>query len=300
MNIVLSFIGKLPNYIVDCVHQVRCFTDSPIYIIMNDSNSIFVEQLKKYNVNIINYADVIHYHFINIANQNISKFHIVHGLGDRKELFLRSLERFFLLHNLMKLKELKNCFFMELDNLIYDDPNNWLEKFSTKQLCYMYDNKDRCSSGIMYVKQSSSLTNLLEYFLQYIQFSNEFLNEMTCLYRYYEKNKDDIQLLPVYWKNESKHRYANDNFDTYNSIFDAAAIGVYLLGADSFHHNGEIKLGLHNFCSDINYTSNIFKWIEDDKGRKRPYILNGDTWLLINNLHVHSKALHTGLSLPLS
>ena len=301
MNIVLSFIGKLPNYVVDSVHQIRTFSESPIYIIINDEESPYVSQLSKYNVNLIKYNDVIDTHFINTANNNIHKFMIVPGLGDRSQLFIRSFERFFLLHNLMKLKNLKNCFFMELDNLIYDDPNVWLEEFSKKELCFMYDNTDRCSSGIMYVKQSSSLTYLLDFFTVFIETSREFMSEMTCLYRYHELHTDEVQLLPIYWQNNSnisELAYKNDFYN--NSIFDAAAIGVFLLGNDPHHTKGKIVIGNKNEWSAIDYTNEKFIWKKDELNRNKPYIWDGEKWLLINNLHVHSKALNTGLSLPLT
>ena len=299
MNIILSFIGKVPNYMVDCVHQIRCFSKSPVYIIIDDIQSPYIVDLLKYNINIVNYGDVIDADFVKTVNENFNKFLIIHGLGDRSHLFIRAFERFFLLHNLMKTKNLENCFFMEVDNLIYDDPENWLRPFSKNELCYMYDNIDRCSSGIMYIKRPSSLIHLLEYFTDYIKHSNEFMNEMTCLYRYYDSHKDEVQLLPIYWKNDINNQLVYNNFDVYNdSIFDAASIGIYLLGQEPFHNNGQIILGKKNPFSEIDYTHNEFTWKRDSEGRNKPYIWDGERWLLINNLHVHSKDLTSGLSLP--
>ena len=183
MNIVLSFVGRLPSYIIECVHQIRCFSESPVYLIIDDIDSIYVSQLIQFNVIIINYKNVVDNIFLDTANSNIQKFCIINELGDRKHLFIRAMERLFLLRNLMVFKSLENCFFMELDNLIYDDPNNWLTNFSKSELCYMFDNVDRCSSGIMYAKQQASLDGLLEYMIEFIRNSNYFMNEMTCLYR---------------------------------------------------------------------------------------------------------------------
>ena len=33
--IVLSFIGKTQSYLNECIHQIRLFTDKPIYYIYN-------------------------------------------------------------------------------------------------------------------------------------------------------------------------------------------------------------------------------------------------------------------------
>jgi hypothetical protein len=80
MNIVLSFIGKFPNYIIDSVHQIRCFTSSSIYLILDDIQSPHISSLLKYNVNIIYYNDVIDEHFLTIVNNNFSKFLIISDL----------------------------------------------------------------------------------------------------------------------------------------------------------------------------------------------------------------------------
>jgi len=52
--------------------------------------------------------------------------------------------------------------------------------------------------------------------------------------------------------------------------------------------------------SAIDYSVEKIKWELDEKGRKKPYIWNGYKWILVNNLHVHSKDLINGLSLPMS
>ena len=52
----------------------------------------------------------------------------------------------------------------------------------------MFDNYNRCSSGIMYVKNFMSLEGYLEFNIDFINNSNEFLDEMTTLYKYYLLN----------------------------------------------------------------------------------------------------------------
>ena len=304
MFIGLSFIGTLPNYVVDCVHQIRCFFQGDIYLILNDLNSPFAKIcIEKYNIKIVNYDDVSHEEFNIVLNENQKKFVIVHGLTGREELFIRCLERFFLLQNLMKNQNLNDCLFIELDNLIYDDPNNWLNEFSKHELCYMFDNVDRYASGIMYVKNHESLNGFLTNILNFIRYGNEFLNEMTCLARWYEKseeNKKKIQLLPIYWKNNTTPLLAHENYGKYgDSIFDAASIGIFLLGMDTYHTNGNVELGLKGKWSAVDYTQQKFEWILDEQGRKKPFIWDGEKWVLINNLHVHSKQLQNGLSLPI-
>ena len=126
-------------------------------------------------------------------------------------------------------------------------------------------------------------------------------SELCRLSRYYELNKDDVFLLPIYWNDSNISNEACINYGAYGeSIFDALAIGIFLLGEDSYHNNGDVVCGKKNKSSEIDYTKNVFEW-KIVNNLKKPFIWNGNCWILINNLHVHSKELHNGLSahLPL-
>ena len=46
MFVALSFAGKLPEYVVDCVHQLRLFYDGDIVIILDDMNSPYLSILE--------------------------------------------------------------------------------------------------------------------------------------------------------------------------------------------------------------------------------------------------------------
>jgi len=302
MIVCLTFIGKLPKYIIESIHQIRCYYNDEIYLIINDIDSIHIEFIKKYNVTIIDYKDVVCYNFLEVAQKNQNKFCYVDGLLDRRELFIRSFERFFVLKNLLQQKELNDCLFLELDNLIYDNPYNWVDIFSKNELCYMYDNENRFSSGLMYVKNHVALDGFLECILNFINNSSEFLTEMTVLSIYYEANKDKVEVLPTFWIETETNipPIAYLNYHKYNdSIFDALAIGCNLLGLDPFHTGGAIQTNLKAPWCAIDYTKLSFEWKIDELGRKKPYVWNGEKWLLINNLHVHSKDLLSGLSTPL-
>ena len=298
MFVTLSFIGKLPSYIIECVHQIRTYFDGDIYLILNDFNSEYIEKLEKYNIILVNYEIVKSNEFLEIVNKYKHKFEIVPGLIGREELFIRSFERFYLVSNLMKKDNLNDCLFLELDNLIYEDPRNWFQIFN-KKLGIMYDNDERYSSGIMLIKDSKSLDKFLQYCLYFIQNSTKFINEMTALSEYYYNNIDDVEILPVYWNDSKVSIQAHQNFKKYNeTIFDAAAIGINLLGMDPYHTRGVIVKNKKNPISAIDYTQLKFEWKMNDNG-KRPYVWYGERWILINNLHVHSKDLLSGLSKPL-
>ena len=71
MNIVLSYIGPLPEYTIDCIKQIRLFnTTSPIYLILDDIESQYIKQLEQYNVTLISYETVKHQDFLNLFETN--------------------------------------------------------------------------------------------------------------------------------------------------------------------------------------------------------------------------------------
>jgi len=177
MIICLSFIGTLPSYIVECVHQIRLFFSGDVYLIINDLESPYIDVMKQldFKVIVVDYAYVRSLVFDDLVSRKRENLFYIEDLKGREELILRSFERFFLLQNLMMGGHwndggnLKDCLFLELDNLIYDDPNKWVDIFSKNELCYMFDNINRFSSGIMYVKSWNSLTGLLNECMEYIE-----------------------------------------------------------------------------------------------------------------------------------
>lgn len=315
MNIVLSYVGPLPAYTVDCIQQIRLFSKCQIYIILDDVNSPCVKELETYNVTFIDYNTVKSQEFLNLFESHKKPFSVCDDLGDRRFIFMRSIERFFLLFNLMQQKALTDVLFMEIDNTIYDDPMNWFEQFSKKELCFMYDNEERFSCGLFYTKTATSLIPLLSGVFQNIHKYRDWYCDMAILYELYETEySKSILLLPTHTgvvvDDKKFFRKGDQPTDSLNTltcmnyglfgetIFDAAGMGVYLFGCDPFHSGGVV---VHNFSektwSHIKFSQYEYKWEKDSLERKIPYVNFGDgTWIRVNNLHIHSKDLKSALS----
>jgi hypothetical protein len=272
MNIVYSFIGKLPEYTIDSIYQTRLYCNNDIYLIYSDYNNKNIDKIKKYeNIHLIKYDD------INKNNLN---------------------ERTYLLYNLSKLLNLENILFLELDNLIYSDPNNWI-KHINKDVAFMIDNVDRASIGTSYFKNSNIIKKIIDYFdNNYLVNSNDtYINEMLAYHKFYEKYKDECFILPSFVDS----RYINsisENFNKFNSLFDPSSYGIFLLGYDEIHQSGENK-GIHKInqwgiIKDLNKDNVIWKNIE---GYIKPFFVHNNNYYLINNLHIHSKNLNMGLSI---
>jgi len=300
MILAYCFIGTLPSYAIDTIHQARLFYDGEIYFIVSDYTSEYLQILReKYNVTIINYDDISSTEFNDTINKYINKFEIVPNLKGREKLFIYSFERFFLLYNLMDKHNISNAFFVELDNLLYDDPRKWEEQFSKKDCAFMYDHNERCASGIFYVKNKETLFKINNSFLDYITYSSKFMSEMGALYEFWNENKDIIQILPTIWSSPTIPNVVHENYDKFNNtIFDAAALGIYLGGMDPHHTHGVIIKGLKWHHSLLDYSIYKYEWRLDEQERNVPFVFNTDNnmWIKINNLHIHSKQLADCLS----
>lgn len=298
MILTYCFVGPLPHYAIDTIYQARLFYKGIIYFIVSDIHSPYVSELKeKYDVSIIDYNEVIDDDFNHCITQHFDKFVIVPALKGREKLFIYSFERFFLLYHLMDQYQLSDIFFLELDNLIYDDPMKWESSFILNEMSYMYDGHRRCASGICFIRNKEILLKFMENCKHYIATDTEFISEMTALYQFWEANKDHVQLLPIHWPADHVPMETHIHYDKYqNTIFDAAALGICLTGLDPYHTGGVIVKGQKWRWSTIDYTKYTYKWVIDDKNRNIPYVLCGDTWVKINNLHIHSKDLKSNLS----
>lgn len=82
---------------------------------------------------------------------------------------------------------LDSIFFMELDNLIYKDPREWISSFKTHDMAYMKDNTNRYASGVCVLKKNTLLDTFLSEAIHYIVNDTEFISEMIFLSKFYEK-----------------------------------------------------------------------------------------------------------------
>jgi len=309
MNIVYAYIGPLPSYSVDTVHQTRLFFDGPLFFIVSDLSSAYVPVLQdRYNVTIVPYESVKDEGFQDIVEDNYSKFEIFEYLGARNKLMIYSFERFFVLNQLMKQKGLTDVLFMELDNLIYNDPRQWLPGFRQSGMAYMVDNIARASSGIAYIKNASFLEQFLNYCIVYIQAPTTIRpQEMSVLYYFWQENTHMVQFLPILWPSDSSGdgtdiQEASHTFSLYDSLFDAASLGICMGGLDLYHTGGTLIKGIKGPWSLFDYSGYRQEWQLDSQNRRIPYLWSETrkSWIRINNLHIHSKDLAPHLSVERS
>ena len=186
---------------------------------------------------------------------------------------------------------------MELDILMYTDPNVFLDVLKTKPYVFAYHNPGHCNTGIFYVKDSESLQPVLTTLDTY---KTNFRSEMTAFYDHYIKHPDTT-LFPLFFESNENSLFWKDYTQFHTYLFDGASMGIYLFGTDPFHTNGIIK------TKDIQHIEKYYLqtwnhgtivWIKNLNGLFIPYFRKNttDALLPIANLHIHSKDLLSAVS----
>ena len=187
-------------------------------------------------------------------------------------------KRIFYLYEFMKLYNIKNALHIENDVLLY----NKMEYNMENKIYLVMDSVNRCIPSIMYIPDYRHLTKLIE---NYIFDKNDMVN----LGNFYNKNRENILTFPIINDGKAKSMY-NKNYDTFQSIFDGAAIGQLLGGVDPRNISGN-TIGFVNETCEIKYNNYVFKWVLNEDNIKVPFINIDNKWILINNLNIHSKNL---------
>jgi hypothetical protein len=304
MDIVYAFLGRLPHYIVPTIHQARCFFDGPITLLVDDMESPYLEQLKPYNVTIVHAYDYVHLEFIQCVQENASKFCIAHKLGDRKLLFIRSFERFFLLQNWMTKHNKTDVLFLELDMLIYFKPSELLPILSKRELTFTHTQDNHKCSAFFYVKRVSALSDLNSYFLSYIRNPEHQSNisEMQAIWKWLEVPgvRERVWMLPGLWKDTQYHTDVWENFEAFQySLFDSLGIAILIDGPDSTHREEWERRGRVWWGVDVRYNEYSYTWKTID-GKRIVYLQDTNhNEYKVQALHVHNKHIEAFLSKPL-
>jgi hypothetical protein len=255
-------------------------------------------QIEVFNPILINYNTVISERFnTTCAKRNYA---IVDRLEDRKLLFMRSFERFYLLDELIKQHNLKYVWFMELDILMYTSPNTFIDRLKGVPVAFAYHRTDHCNSGIFYVKDSEAIQPILSTF---DNFTEGFISEMRALYAYSAKNKHESLFFPLVIKSTENHLYWKDIDKFNNYLFDGAILGMYYFGIDPIHTNGKIVTNNKQVYDMDKKFLNIWKygdliWQRNQDNLQIPYfkLKDSEQIIPIANLHIHSKDLKSAVS----
>jgi hypothetical protein len=295
-SIVYVHLGeKLPPYVSCATHQARLFNESADIIVIANKHAIDANNDELFQNDGVS--------FISCESLKESAEHTLFKQKSKLShgFWRKCTERFFLLDEFMQQNGLKDVFHLEYDNMLYANLEDLLPVFDKyPHMAAVFDNDDRCIPSFVYFAHKDAAKGLASYISQN---AHRGLNDMQIIARYKKENNDAIGNLPIITpaylethelRSSSGHvttcpdNYSN-NFEAFNSIFDAAAIGQFLGGIDP--RNGISKPGFINESCLFNPALLTFEWKPDEHERKIPYACFEKAKARINNLHVHSKNL---------
>lgn len=298
-NIVFIHIGNnLPSYTFEAIKQARLFNKNATIFLIACSD----ELLKNKD----HMDDVCPISLESLEESKDHSYFIKIKKGDtkvNKNFWRFTLERFFYLEEFASQYNLENIFHLENDVMLYVNLETLLPLFINhySNIAATFDNDNRCIAGFIYFKNKTALKNLSTFISKQAKTD---LNDMILLSYYRQlKGVDEIDFLPIIYPDYiNKHELLSitgnspstpsnyyKNFDQFESVFDAAALGQYLGGINP--KNGLKGPGFINEKCVFNPSYLNIIWIKDEENRSVPYMSYKDKLIRINNLHIHCKNL---------
>lgn len=302
--IVFIHIGKeIPDYAATAISQARLFNEECNIILIANEEALATFPKKKMDPKLI----VVTCESLVKTEEHLKFIRERPHSEFRDGFWNHTSERFLYLYDLFCQYEIQNVFHLEYDNMLYANVDELLPIMKT---CYTgiaatFDNDQRCIPGFIYIPNKEVMGNLASFFASH---ASKNYNDMECIALFKETYPNLIDNLPIimssYVKNHSlisalghtvkdASRFSN-HLESFQSIFDAAAIGQYLGGCDP--RLGYFPPGFINERCVFNASYLSYEWDLDERDRRVPFAIYDNKRYRINNLHIHSKKLWIFLS----
>ena len=283
MNFVLVALGKIPEYLNDCIYQIKkTQKKSKIFLLINKDSEyknknckiILVEKLKKSKE-----------HNLFIKKSRLAKD------SYRNFFWKYSIERLYYIDNFLNKENLNNVFHIENDVLLFQDLRLVFNKIKTYNFASVRDGVNRVIGSLIYIKNKRISKKI-------VQISNKYLNQndMKILSHLDYKIANSINLPLGEDLNFIKKSKNYKTIQKIPFIFDAAAIGQYIDGPHRKKLINRIIPGVKSLFKTNDGFANaetnlkIFDWKIKWKNKK-PYKEENNKLIPIANLHIHSKNL---------
>ena len=292
--VILVNLGVFQNYINDNIENLLNYDNKVILII--DKNLIkYVKNKEKIKIIISKELDTSYF------DRN-SK----HDRNFRQGFWKNASKRLFCVYEAMKKFNIKNCFHLENDVLIFGNVNEL--NVTNQKVHLVMDHEKRCIPSIVFIPEYNCLDDLIKNY-------NFKLDDMKNMAQFYNRNKFNIVTFPIINNNKNYPETSiyNEHFDTFKIIFDGAAIGQYLGGIDprneisknmvfnkeaineylntsGIKNNSSKSLGFINETTIIDYSKFKFLW-KSVNNKKKLFIIIDEEEIPVFNIHVHCKNL---------
>jgi len=269
VTIILVSVNKFQEYILTNIKQLLRLGHKNIYVI---TNARFFNSFDDYKdqITLINCEDLRPTH---------------QGVNEASDDFWHlTSSRFMYIYELMKRDNIQNVFHLENDVLIYYNCKTLLDKLDDN-FYIPFDSLNRNIASIIYVPNH----NIFKQILDHYDFSKNdmenfpIIKQKTNLIQQFPIIKNDVN------KNDPEYDFVSHNFDKFQIVFDAAAIGQYLGGIDPIHNTNDTTGFVSTECI-IKYDKYRFEWKQIDN-MKKPFIEIDNDLYPVFNLHIHSKNL---------
>lgn len=275
MNIVLICIGNFQDYILDNIRQLIETGNDNIYVI---TNYRFFHHFIDYTIKI---------RLIPIEELPDSYNYLSKSSLNRTSMdgfWIYTSMRLFYLYEFMKKYNIEDVIHFENDVLIYYNCDILNNKIDRKYLYIPFDCYHRNIASVVFVPKHEILKSILDHY-------DYSLNDMQN-FSIIQKKTSLINNFPIFISNPNEndeYQFVTKNFDIFQYLFDAAAMGQYLGGVDPRNIPGDSTYFVNETCI-IKYNNYDFTWL-DIENKKRPFIQINNTLYPIFNLHIHSKNL---------
>lgn len=298
-SIVFVHLGpSLPNHLSTTIAQARLFNlKCPIYLIANricldESSSL----MKTQNVTPVACESLIR-----------STAHHKFSHGNKRwrggAFWIYTSERFFYLEEFVRQNELHDVFHLENDMMLYVDLEELLpifRKYYRNMIAATFENDERVVPGFMYISSPRPLSYLVESFPKRIAIDQTDMESVANFKKsHYKVMIDHLPIVvPEYALDRSLSSHLSgvskdpqsfsNHVEKFDSIFDAAAWGIYLAGWDSAFHAACYPGEITPYCI-FNPSFFQFHWEIDGIGRRIPFVSYRGKSIRINNLHITNK-----------
>jgi len=269
--IVLVCTGNYQEYIETCVKQLLLFENKNIVLILDAAFSHHITGHKRFKGITIVTTESLSQKRIKEFNQST---HLDSGF--RGGFWRHCSSRFIYILEYMIQANIQNCFHLENDNMVYANLAKLFRDYDKGVSWICKDNPTRCIPSIMFLNRSQ--------LADYLEKRNNNDNDM---YTWGSCDNKNVKLLPI---------CAEGADEKTDYVFDAAAIGQYLFGADP--RNNFAGPGMVNTdCTFVRYDKYKLEWRFNEKTKLwYPVLIDKGKAIPIINLHMHCKNLRLAYS----
>lgn len=271
MRIILVSAGIFQDYLLDNIKNLLLHNNTEITLI---TESAYFDRLIDYpNVELIDCKSLL--------SEKVLKFHRNSNLDRnfRDGFWHLCSLRLFYVYEYIKKNNLLNVVHIENDVLVYENLDNIIDCFKYDKVYAPFDAHDRVIPSFIFIPNHLAFKPIIDNY-------NYNFNDMQNLAQF---DENIIEPLPIFINNGNTNKF-NKNYNDFNVIFDAAAMGQYVGGVDKRNDPNDTR-GFVNETCVIKYNEYKFVWIKN-YGIYTPYIKINDELIKIINLHIHSKSLY--------